>query len=222
MYDENWCQKIIDYIREHKVSTTEIGDCLNKTGAVMGSLPINKGHFRVGRIHYVYAHSNSNWPIHDQLRAVPPDRVVFVDAIEVENRALFGELVSMFIIEKLQSQAIVTKGLMRDAAELIRRDFPIWCGGITPEGCFNINREETPAITLAARRNRAYYHDAIAVCDDCGVVVIPKEEINEAMFNKIVAMEEQEKMWFHCVDDLGWDTFDTVCLKKYREMGITL
>ncbi len=217
MYDPAFADKIIDYIMENRVSTTEVGDCLNKTGAVIGSYPINRGLFQVGRIHYVYGHSNSNWSIHEQLRELPPDRVLFVDDIEVKDRALFGELVTMFIIEKRHGRAIVTKGLMRDAAELIQNNYPVWCGGITPEGCFNINRVTTPSIELIVKQNRAYYQDAIAVCDDCGVVVIPKEEINESMLNKLMAMEAQEKMWFHCVRDLDWDTYDTVCLKKYKE-----
>ena len=221
MYDANYVEKIIQYIRENQVSTTEVGDCLDKTGAVIGSHALNKGLFKVGQVHYIYAHSNTNWPVHKQLRDVPPDRVVFVDDIEVKDRALFGELVTMFIMEKLHSIAIVSKGLMRDAAELIRGEYPIWCGGITPEGCFNIDRAETPSIRLVAENNRAYYHGSIAVCDDCGVVIIPKDKINKEMYEKLIAMEEQEKMWFHCVRDLDWDTFDTVCLKKYKEVDVT-
>ena len=216
-YNPETANKILDYIRAHKVSTTEIGDCLNKTGAVSGSLPINKGLFRAGIVHYVYAHSNSNWSIHEQLVNFPEDRVIFVDAINVDKRALFGELVTMYIVEKRKSIAVVTQGLMRDAAELISGQWPVWCGGFTPEGCFNMKRTETPEITLTVKRQREYYEGAIAVCDDSGVVIIPKEEITEEFFKKIVAMEEQEKMWFHCVRDLGWNTYDTVCLKKYLQ-----
>ena len=214
-YSTEIANKIIDYIREHTISTTEIGDCLNKTGAVSGSLPINRGLFKVGFVHYVYAHSNSNWSIHEQLVDFPENRVLFVDAINVDKRALFGELVTMYIIEKRNSIAIATQGLMRDAAELIAGNWPVWCGGFTPEGCFNMQRTETPEIQLAVKRRRAYFEDAIAVCDDSGVVIIPKEEITEEFFKKIVAIEEQETTWFHCVRDLDWTTYDTVCLKKY-------
>jgi len=215
MYDETIAQKIINYIQENKVSTTEIGDCLGKTGAIFGLLPLNRGHFSVGKIHYVYAHSNTNWPIHEQIIDIPEDRILFVDQINVQERALFGELVATYIIQKLKARAIISKGLLRDARELIQRDFPIWCTGITPEGCFNVKREETPDVKMIVKRNKEYYQDAIAVCDDCGVVIIPKEQINEEMLEKIIAMEEQERIWFHCVLDLGWNTFDTVCAKKY-------
>lgn len=217
MYDEAIAQKIIDYIQENNVSTTEVGDCLGKTGAILGVSPLNRGHFAVGKIHYVYAHSNTNWSIHEQIRELPTDRIIFVDQIGVYNRALFGELVAAYIMERFHSRAIVSMGLMRDARELIQRDYPMWCTGITPEGCFNVKRDETPDIKVISKRNREYYQDAIAVCDDCGVVVIPKEQINQEMFDKIVAMEEQEHLWFHYILEEGWNTFDTVCLKKYLQ-----
>lgn len=219
MYDEKIAQKIIDFIRENKISTTEVGDCLDKTGAIIGCFPLTEGHFQVGKIAYVYGHSNTNWPIHDQLRFVPEDRVVFVDNIDIHNRALFGELVATFIFDRLKARAIVSTGLMRDANELIRHRFPMWCAGITPEGCFNISREETPEVAMIANRNREYYQDAIAVCDDCGVVIIPKTRVDEKMYQRLVAIREQEKMWFYCVNELGWDTYDTVCLKKYKHEG---
>lgn len=217
MYDEEMAQRLIDYIEENKVSTTEIGDCLQKTGAVKRVLPLVTGLFKVGRVHYVYAHSNSNWPLHKQLVDYPENRILFVDAINVEERAVFGELVTKYIITQRKSIAIVAQGLMRDAAELISGKWPVWCEGITPEGCFNMERIETPEITLKANRQKEYYENSIAVCDDCGVVIIPKEQITEEFYKKVVAIEDQEKMWFHCVDDLGWSTYDTVCLKKYRD-----
>ena len=215
MYNETIAQKIIEYIKDNHVSTTEVGDCLQKTGAVIGSFPLTKGHFSVGKVHYIYTHSNTNWPLHKQLINVPQNRIIFIDLMNIDNRALFGELVAVFMFDKLKAAAVVTKGLVRDAAELISGNFPIWCGGITPEGCFNIDRDETPEISMQAKRNYEYYHNSIAVCDDCGVVIIPKDQINDEMYNKLVAIEAQEKIWFHCIKKLNWNTYDTVCLKKY-------
>ena len=34
-------EKIIDYIKRNQVSTTEVADCLGKTGALPNVLPIN-------------------------------------------------------------------------------------------------------------------------------------------------------------------------------------
>jgi len=43
--------------------------------------------------------------------------------------------------------------------------------------------------------------------------------MNEKFLQKLDWIEEQEDIWFDCIDRLKWDTFDTVCLKKYREKG---
>ena len=216
-YDMKIAEKIINYIEEHKISTEEVADILKKTGSVRGSLPLVSGQFKVGIVTYVYGYSDTNWPIHEQLVDIPEDRIVFVDDIKIYHRALFGELVSGFILHNKKSRAIVTKGLMRDASALIAKKWPVWCGGVTPEGCFNMYMDETRDVTRIAKANREYYDGAIAVCDDAGVVIIPKDKINEEFFEQLVHIEEQEKMWFHCVNDLGWTTYDTVCLQKYKE-----
>lgn len=48
-------EKIIDYITKNRVSTTEVADCLGKAGAIEGVLPLNRGHFAVGEVQYLYA-----------------------------------------------------------------------------------------------------------------------------------------------------------------------
>ena len=48
-------EKIIEYIRVNKVSTTEVADCLGKTGALTDVMQVNRGHIKVGKIKWVYA-----------------------------------------------------------------------------------------------------------------------------------------------------------------------
>lgn len=52
-------EKIIDYIQKNRVSTTEVADCLGKSGALDGILPLNPHHFAVGEIQYLYAIQDS-------------------------------------------------------------------------------------------------------------------------------------------------------------------
>ena len=52
-------QQIIEKIRRNRISTTEVADCLGKTGALPGVAALNRGHFRVGEIFWTYAY-NSN------------------------------------------------------------------------------------------------------------------------------------------------------------------
>lgn len=207
--------EIINYIKRNRVSTTEVADCLGKKGAIRGIWAVNSGKFVVGFIKYVYAFDDSNWSIHQQIRKVNSDEVVFADAINVSDRAVFGELVSKYILLYKQAAGIICNGLLRDANDLIKNNYPIWCKGFTPEGCYNEWRILSNAVDEVATNRREIYEDAIAVCDDTGVVVIPQSEINNEFLCKLEYIERQEDEWFECIDRRKWDTYDTVCLKKY-------
>lgn len=60
------------------------------------------------------------------------------------------------------------------------------------------------------------YDGSIAVCDDTGVVIIPKELHTEEFLEKLDFIENQEDIWFECLDHKKWNTYDIVCLKKYK------
>lgn len=210
-------EKILKFIKRNRVSTTEIADCLGKTGALEGVMPINRGQFRAGFVRYIYGHTESNWSIHEQARDVQANEIIVMDGIHVNQRALVGELVCKFILLYKECAAIVALQRMRDANDLIKNQFPVWCTGFTPIGCFNKNVEESAEVQAIVAERKAFYDGSIAVCDDTGVVIIPKTHLTEAFYQKLEAIEEQEDIWFNCIDFRKWDTYDTVCLKRYKE-----
>ena len=207
---------IIKYIKMNRVSTTEVADCLGKSGSLEDIMPINRGHFRVGKVHWVYAYDESNWPVHEQIRDIEEGDVVFIETFNCGNRAVIGELVSKFILLYNQAAAIVIDGKMRDAAALIRENYPIWCKGFNPVGCFN-KKPENALDEALVKEHKAKYDGAVAVCDDCGVVIVPKEFHNKEFLEKLVNMEVQEDIWFARLDHYHENTFDIVCLKKYLQ-----
>ena len=206
--------KIIDYIKKNRVSTTEVADALGKTGVVKGVKPINRGHFKAGLIKWVYACNESNWTLHEQIKDIEENRVIFVDVFDCADRAVFGELVSKYLLLYRQSEAVVVCGNMRDAAALIRNNWQIWCTGFNPVGCLNNKPDELPDKFLL-EQYREKYDGSIAVCDDCGVVIIPKEKITESFLEKLYMIENQEDIWFDRLDHYKENTFDIVCEKKY-------
>ena len=208
-------KEIIAYIKRNRVSTTEVADCLGKTGAVANVHAVNRGHFCVGAVRYIFGHTESNWPIHDQARFVQEDEVVLMDGIDVKGRALVGELVSKFILLYRGAQAIVMLGNARDANDLIKQNYSVWCEGFNPVGCFNRDVPLTEEIKAEVHRKQALYDGAVAVCDDTGVVIIPKNQLTDDFLGKLHHIEAQEDIWFDCVDHRKWVTYDTVCLKKY-------
>lgn len=210
-------KKIIDYIKRNRISTTEIADCLGKKGNLPGIYPVTPGMHKVGKTRYIYGFDESNWSIHEQARDIKAGEVVIIDGINVNDRALMGELVTKFILLYKQAEAVVVRGIVRDANDLIRMKYAIWCKGFSPVGCFNVWHEESEEIKEIVKREKEIFDGSICVCDDTGVVIIPKEEIGEEFYKKLEWIEEQEDQWFYCIDRLKWDTYDTVCLKKYLE-----
>lgn len=209
-------EKIIDYLVRNRVSTTEVADCLGKTGVLPNLMPCNQGYYKAGKIIWVYAYDESNWPVHEQIQDIEEDGIVFVDMLNCGDRAIFGELVSKYILLYHQSRAIVVNGKMRDAAALLREKWPVWCNGYTPVGCFN-RKPEKEVDKLWRDEHRARYDGAVAVCDDCGVVVIPKEKITEDFLEKLYHIEDQEDIWFDRLDHYKESTFDIVCKKAYLQ-----
>ncbi len=207
-------EKILTYIKRNRVSSTEVADCLGKSGAIDGVMAVNRGHFCCGRVKYVYAHSESNWSVHEQIRDTRAGDIVLMDAIDVKGRALVGELVCKFLLLYKEASAVVSLGKLRDANDLIKNNFSVWCAGFTPVGCFNRNVAETNEVRKTVRDRKRLYDGAIAVCDDTGVVIIPKEMITEDFYSALCRIEQQEDDWFNCIDFKKWDTFETVCLKK--------
>lgn len=205
---------ITDFLVHNRVSTTEVADVLGKSGALENIFAVNRGHYKAGIIKYVYAYDESNWPVHEQIEDIEEDRIIFVDSFDCGNRAIFGELVSKYLLLYRQSRAIVINGNMRDAAEVYRENYPIWCKGFTPIGCFNkCPEKELEESRYKARK--ASLDGAIAVCDDCGVVIIPKDKITEEMLYKLHDIENQEDIWFDRLNHFKESTFDIVCKKTY-------
>ena len=207
-------KEIIEYIRRNRVSSTEIADCLGKSGVIEDAHALNRGHFSVGEVAYYFAVGESNWNIHEDLQHGCMNKIVFIDAIDTNDRALIGDIVSKYALLYQGGRAIVTNGKMRDAHVLIKENYPIWCKGVSPIGCFNKKVELTKYMETINKR-RAFFEDAIAVCDDSGCVLIPKERINASFLDAVKKIEEQEDIWYDCIDRKKWSTYKTICLKEY-------
>jgi regulator of RNase E activity RraA len=205
--------KILEYIKVNRVSSTEVADALNKTGLLDPRLQIlNFGTRAVGLVHYVPAVNGSNWHTHKYLSDTPKDSVVFIDAINCEGKAIFGALVAKFAILYRQAAGVVVKGLVRDVHQLRKERYPIWSYGASPIGCTN---EETEFDEEMFQEKRREYEGSIIVADDSGVVIVKKEQLTEEFYHRLEFIEEQEDIWFDCIDRLKYNTFETVCLKKY-------
>jgi regulator of RNase E activity RraA len=210
-------EKIINLIERNRISSVEVADALGKTGVLDGIKILNSGKSSVGEVQYIYGHSETNWPIHEQGEKIKEGGILYVDTFECNNKAAFGDLVSKYFVLYKRMKGVVVNGLLRDAHTLKKENYPLWCTGVTPLGCNNVKIELPKHLEAEVEKRRAYFEGSIMVCDDSGCTVIAKENINESTYKKLEFMELQEDIWFYCIDTLKWSTYETVCLKKYLD-----
>ncbi len=213
-------QSVITLIEENKISTTEVADVLGKRGALKNILPLNAKHFRVGEILPIYAHNESNWEVHEQIANNDcTNKIVYIHAIDCNDRAVIGDLVTKYLFLYKKCKAIVTNAPMRDAHTLIKENYPIWSCGVSPIGCMNIkNDSPIESKTLDALNKK--YNGSIMVCDDSGVVLIENDQISDDLIERLNFIELQEDIWYFCMDTHKMSTYEIVCLKKYLNDGL--
>lgn len=213
----NITDQIIEKIKKNRISSTEVADCMNKTGNLdFGLYPINQRHFKVGKVKWTYALNESNWEHHRQIADIESGLILITEPFNCGERAIFGDLVTKYLMLYCQSEALIVLGKLRDIPHLIKENYAIWLKGVTPIGCFNTPNEIDLDENIIKQRQEKY-DGSIAVCDDSGVVIITKDLHNEEFLKKLDWIEEQEDIWFDCIDRRKWSTYETVCLKKYLQ-----
>ncbi len=211
--------KIIEFCISNRVSTTEVADALGKSGVLPKVQPINYNKYCVGPVRAVFTSNNSNYAVHEQIRYVQKGEVVIIFVHNCIDRAIIGDLISKYILLYKGAAAIVVQGMVRDAACLHREGYAVWSEGVSPLGCYNSPVDPFPEDLKQELLKK--YEGGIAVCDDGGVTVIPKDLLNENMLNRLHRIEMQEDIWFFCLDTLKWDTKKIVCDKAYlTEQGL--
>lgn len=207
--------RMISQIERNRISSVEVADALGKTGVLNGPQILTPGKFCVGEVQYIYGHSETNWPIHEQGEHLKDGGILYVDTFNCNDKAAFGDLVSKYFMLYKRIGGMVVNGLLRDAHTLRKENYAIWCLGTTPLGCVNVNIPVPPDVEAEAMKRKAYFDGSILVCDDSGCTMIAKELITEATLKKLEFMELQEDIWYYCLDTLKWSTYETVCQKKY-------
>lgn len=177
---DNCIGSILSLLKKNRISSTEVADCLGKSGSIQSVHPLNYSHYSVGRVRWAYALNESNWEFHRQIRDVEEGEILLVEPFNCNDRAIFGSLVSKYLILYKQLNGIVVQGYLRDIPHLRKENWPIWFFGGTPIGCFN--RENTNDLdSMIIQERRELFDGSIAVCDDSGVVIIPKTKLNDEL-----------------------------------------
>jgi 4-hydroxy-4-methyl-2-oxoglutarate aldolase len=208
-------KKIIELIQKNRISSTQVADALGKTGSVPNLQHVNSGHFKVGEIKYLFTHSRSNWPLHEQIENLTEGNFLFIDCIDCADLAIFGDLVSKYLFLYKSSIGAIVLGKMRDIPDLVKYNFPIWCYGANPIGCVNQNVELTFEQESFFVKRKLEFEGGIAVADDTGCTIIRNDQINSETLMRLENIELQEDIWAYCINTLKWSTYRTICMKDY-------
>ncbi|HEX9198937.1 MAG TPA: ribonuclease activity regulator RraA [Acidobacteriaceae bacterium] len=121
------------------------------------------------------------------IEAMPPGSIAVVDAMGVTDAGIFGDI----LCERMRVRNIaglVTDGVIRDSAGILRTGLPVWCSGAASPAsiaCLMFVAWQQPIGCGGV----AVFPDDVIVCDDDGAVVIP-----HAMLDDVVeAAVEQER-----------------------------
>lgn len=186
------------------VTTATLTTILLKKGLrnvwIRGAKPVRAGQPRlVGRaftLRFVPAREDlatpESWssPISTRgaIEAMPDGVIAVVDAMGVQDAGIFGDILCARMVKRGVT-ALVSDGVVRDAAGVLGTGLPVWCSGIAapasvagltfvdwqlPVGCGGV----------------AIFPNDVIVADDDGAVVIP-----QALVEAVVALAvEQERM----------------------------
>lgn len=209
--------KIIEYIRTNRVSSTEISDVLKKTGSIPNIKPMdyNNSMHKVGKIRCIFAFNDSNYFVHVGAKKIKKNEIVMIFCDGCKDNAIIGDLVAKFILLYKEASAIVVLGNVRDLPVLYKERYAIWCEGFNPVGVKNSFTGNFPK--KLKNKILSEFEGGIAVCDLTGVVVIKKNLINKKLLDKIQFIEKQEDTWYNCLDHKKWDTKKIIVDKAYKK-----
>lgn len=122
------------------------------------------------------------------IESMPPGCIAVVDAMGIIDAGIFGDILCQRM--KVRGVAgLVTDGVLRDVAGVLRTGLPVWCAGAAAPpsvaGLTFVNWQEPIGCGGVA-----IFPDDVIVVDDDGAVVIPGALLNDV----VKAAVEQEKL----------------------------
>lgn len=147
----------------------------------------------LGTAYTVRATNGNSFPVHYAIYTARPDYVLVVDTDSYEQAPYLGELMALNAMN-IGLSGLVIDGYVRDAVELSKMDYPIFCRGFIPrkpgkERCGGVN------IQINCAGVRVCPGDVI-FGDADGVVVIPRAQLDEIIdaAEQKNAIDEQRKL----------------------------
>jgi regulator of RNase E activity RraA len=130
------------------------------------------------------------------IECMPAGCVAVVDAMGVTDAGIFGDILCERIRVR-EVAGLITDGVIRDLAGVLRTNLPVWCEGTAAPSSVTGLTFVGWQVPIACG-GVAVFPDDIIVADDDGAVVIPAALLDEV----VEAAVEQEKLEAWIVDEV--------------------
>ena len=173
-----------------QLPTATVHEALGGIGALPYQIkPIHSKMTLCGPAVTVETHPADNLMIHRALSTAPAGSVLIVSTGEAYGYGYWGEIMAV-AAQARGIAGLVIDGCVRDAEQIEKLNFPVFCRGLSIKGTAKVGHGRINQI-LKIDSVQIFPND-IVLGDRDGVVIIPKERIQEAI-DKSIAREEREQ-----------------------------
>ncbi|MDN4473215.1 4-carboxy-4-hydroxy-2-oxoadipate aldolase/oxaloacetate decarboxylase [Demequina zhanjiangensis] len=172
------------------IGAATVGEALGRTGDLGSDLrPIQTGARIVGTAVTVLSWPGDNLMIHAAIEQCGPGDILVVVTRSPSQHGMFGELFATGLQHRGVAGAIIDAGV-RDTQELRDMGFPVWARHINVLGTV----KNTPGAVNVPVVINGQVIDAgdILVCDDDGIVVVPRGQADDALAKSRARLAKEE------------------------------
>lgn len=150
--------------------TANVGDAMDRLGALDGIGPVWKGASVAGRAVTVWTRAGDNLYIHKSMENVLPGSVVVVNGQGDTTRALIGDLIGARAAAA-GIAGFVIDGAVRDASGLAEVGIPVFAKSVTPAGPYKNGPGKLDVVVAVG--GVAIAPGDLVLGDEDGVVIVP-------------------------------------------------
>ncbi|WP_062465935.1 4-carboxy-4-hydroxy-2-oxoadipate aldolase/oxaloacetate decarboxylase [Demequina maris] len=171
------------------IGVATVHEAMGRTRSISALRPIQQGVRVAGTAVTVMSWPGDNLMIHAAIEQCGPGDILVVTTREPSSHGMFGELFATGLQRRGVVGAIIDAGV-RDTQELRDMGFPVWARHINVMGTV----KSTPGAINVPIVVGGQVIDAgdIVVADDDGLVVVPRQEADDALVKSRARLDKEE------------------------------
>jgi len=173
-------------------SAATIHEAMGGRGALPAEIkPISLGMRVLGPAFPLASPPGDNLMLHHALAEAPPGCVLVADAKGYMNAGCWGDIMTLAAITR-GIAGLVFYGSVRDRAEIVESGFPVFASGVCIRGT---SKDKKAPLGVPILVGDVTVHPGdIVVGDDDGVVVVPRDKVEEVVVASQVRVEKEAQI----------------------------